>query len=181
MGKVKKVKISAAKRSKHLKSKKQNTKLKVAQIKTEKLKKKESRNNALDKFSLNKDKKEKKNLKRKRKGGSVNNLAENTDLNDEQIVENIRDILDDEDKIENYSDEDEDSSIKRSKNYFEDEDGNSLEKEYTKKNFAKKDESKLEIDLLPIKNKYGEIITRTAKLDYTDFKKSKLKENEEKK
>lgn len=165
---VKKVKISAVKRAHHLKSKKKVTKP------TTKVKSAENLLKKGPQYPIKKSKK-----KEKPKNSRQRNVAAEESEDDEQIAENIRDIIDDDDL--DYLQE---INIKSRKRKYQEEESNEaqeFEDIYTKQTFKEKSEKKVIVDLLPIKSKAGEIITRTAELDYIPKKpgEDKVGEDEE--
>lgn len=87
---------------------------------------------------------------------------------DESGIEDMLDMMDDEDKelLNGYR-----SSQKRKRDENDDEDNvkaRGFEKEHAHKANAEASKKKKTIDLLPIKNKIGEIITRTTEVDVKD-------------
>lgn len=95
-----------------------------------------------------------------------------SDDEDEDILENVKDCLDEEDL--QYLQESK-KPKKRKVATPDEQEVKHIEREYSKKTAIENSEKKVTLSLLPIKSKDGEIITRTTDVDYTP----KAKEIEE--
>lgn len=99
---------------------------------------------------------------------ATQNGSQGVDENDEDNMDDILDMMDDEDKaiIEGYR-----TAQKRKRDENEDENtisANKLEKQYATEKNAESFNKKRTVNLLPIKTKLGEIITRTTEVDIED-------------
>lgn len=190
----KKVKISNAKRSQHLKQKKNYTKpLQKKQLATKASKTSEKSGPASKKIfgraSLDKPRpKKKQRIVQQLPLPAASNgaQAQVADENDEDNYDDILDMMDDEDRaaIEGYR-----NAQKRKRDENDDEantNATELEKQYAgEKNAESYLKTKRTVNLLPIKTKMGEIITRTTEVDIEDEVEpeddlgSEVEENEE--
>ncbi|XP_067615476.1 nucleolar complex protein 3 [Eurosta solidaginis] len=174
---TKKVKISAVKRNAHLKSKKtpltKQQQHKLAQQKAAKDRKQNI-------FRQKAKKREQLPKNRKQKTDYYNDPLANDDddIDASEVVENIADMLDGDD-LEYLHAKGLNKQRKR-KNVHEFEEEKhaiGLEKAYSNKAVEENEKKKVKINLLPIKNCDGQIITRSTEVDY--IPKPKVKRNEE--
>lgn len=173
----KKVKISAVKRSAHLKSKKtpitKQQQHKLAQQKAAKDRKQNI-------FRQKAKKREQLPQKRKQKADIYNDPLDNDgdDVDPSELVNNIADMLDGDD-LEYLHEKGLNKQRKRKNavDVVEEKESVGLEKAYTSKAVEDNENKKVEVNLLPIKSRDGQIITRTAEVDY--IPKPKLKREEE--
>lgn len=163
----KKVKISAVKRSAHLKSKKTPlTKQQQQKLNQQKASKEKKQNI----FSMKAHKKD--NLAQRKKLNKQQSLGlplqngNASDEDEEQLVDNIADMLDGDD-LEYLQTKGGGRQRKRKNESTTDEkDAVGLELAYTSDSVKEKATQKVKINLLPIKSRDGEIITRTTEVDY---------------
>ncbi|XP_014097597.1 nucleolar complex protein 3 [Bactrocera oleae] len=174
---TKKVKISAVKRSAHLKSKKtpltKQQQHKLAQQKAAKDRKQNI-------FRQKAKKREQLPQNRKQKGDIYNDPLDNEgdDLDPSELVNNISDMLDGDD-LEYLHEKGLNKQRKRKNatDVAEVKESVGLEKAYTNKAVVDNEKKKVKVNLLPIKSRDGQIITRTAEVDY--IPKPKIKRGEE--
>ncbi|CAD6995678.1 unnamed protein product [Ceratitis capitata] len=174
---TKKVKISAVKRSAHLKSKKtplsKQQQHKLAQQKAAKDRKQNI-------FRQKAKKREQLPQRRKQIGDILNDPLKNDDDDEDpsRLVENIADMLDGDD-LEYLHEKGLNKQRKRKNvsDVAEEKQSVGLEKAYTNKAVEENDKKKVKINLLPIKSRDGHIITRSAEVDY--IPKPKLKRGKE--
>ncbi|XP_043652013.1 nucleolar complex protein 3 homolog [Drosophila teissieri] len=178
---TKKVKISSVKRAAHLKSKK--TPLSKQQQQKQKQKRdqlKSKREQGQNIFSQKARKRD--NLAQRKKHNKLASLGldpleEDNEDGDDEMLDNVADMLDGDDlallqankrkrksKPTGEEDPDQGQSI-------------GLEKAYASDTKKEQDVQKIKLDLLPIKSRDGQIITRTTEVDY--IPKSKLKKKNE--
>ncbi|XP_054744428.1 nucleolar complex protein 3 homolog [Anastrepha obliqua] len=176
---TKKVKISAVKRSAHLKAKKtplsNQQQHKLAQQKAAKDRKQNI-------FRQRAKKREQLPQKRKQRIDYSNDPLGNDedDLDPSEVVENIGDMLDGDDL--EYLHEKGINKQRKRKNagdFSEEKDSVGLEKAYTTKAVEENDKKKVKINLLPIKSRDGQIITRSTEVDYIPKPKIKRNSDEE--
>ncbi|XP_011184791.1 nucleolar complex protein 3 homolog [Zeugodacus cucurbitae] len=174
---TKKVKISAVKRSAHLKSKKtpltKQQQHKLAQQKAAKDRKQNI-------FRQKAKKREQLPQKRKQKADIYNDPLDNDgdDEDPSELVNNIADMLDGDDL--EYLHEKGLNKQRKRKNAIDvaqQKESVGLEKAYTSKAVEDNETKKVKINLLPIKSRDGQIITRTAEVDY--IPKAKIKRGDE--
>ncbi|XP_039492672.1 nucleolar complex protein 3 homolog [Drosophila santomea] len=178
---TKKVKISSVKRAAHLKSKK--TPLSKQQQQKQKQKRdqlKSKREQGQNIFSQKARKRD--NLAQRKKHNKLASLGldpleEDDEDGDDEMLDNVADMLDGDDLALLQA-----SKRKRKAKATGEEDpdqGQSigLEKAYASDTKKEQDVQKIKLDLLPIKSRDGQIITRTTEVDY--IPKSKLKKKNE--
>lgn len=103
-------------------------------------------------------------------------MPRNSDDEDEDILETVRDCLDEEDlQLLQESKK----PKKRKAGHPDEEEVKHIEREYSKSNAIEKSEQKVTLSLLPYKSKDGEIITRTTDVDYTPKPKQGKKSKED--
>lgn len=171
------MKISAVKRSAHLKSKKtpltKQQQHKLAQQKAAKDRKQNI-------FRQKAKKREQLPQNRKQKGDIYNDPLDNEgdDLDPSELVNNISDMLDGDD-LEYLHEKGLNKQRKRKNatDVAEVKESVGLEKAYTNKAVVDNEKKKVKVNLLPIKSRDGQIITRTAEVDY--IPKPKIKRGEE--
>lgn len=163
----KKVKISAVKRAAHLKSKKtpltKQQQHKLAQQKAAK----EKKQNIFMQKARKKDNlaQKKKQNKRESLGYLPLDAAGSDDDGDgDQLLDNVADMLDGEDL--EYLEAKRGGSQSKRKRKTEIEEEVILEKSYATASVKEKETQKIKVNLLPIKSRDGEIITRTTEVDY---------------
>ncbi|KAL5279705.1 NOC3L family protein [Megaselia abdita] len=104
-------------------------------------------------------------------------MPKHSDDEDEDILENVKDCLDEEDL--QFLQESK-KPKKRKAGLPEEEEVKDMEREYNKNTAIENADKKVTLSLLPIKSKDGEIITRTTDVDYTPkAKEAKVVEVEE--
>ncbi|XP_055850175.1 nucleolar complex protein 3 homolog [Episyrphus balteatus] len=171
---VKKVKISNVKRTAHLKSKKKTlTKSQQQRANAKGAAKKQNIFNAPPKPS-------KKDLLLKRKSKYYNEPEPAEDEDDDQIVDNVMDMLDGDD-LEYLEAAGANKQRKRKlADTTVDAESVGIESRYSAQNLKEKSDMKIQINLLPIKNRDGQIISRTTEVDYKPKPKIAKKDTDEK-
>ncbi|KAM7360569.1 nucleolar complex protein 3 [Cochliomyia hominivorax] len=178
---TKKVKISSVKRSAHLKNKKTPlTKQQQQKLAQQKAAKERGSNIFIQKARKKDDVFQKKKQNKRASLGLPLNMDEDQD--EDELLDNVADMLDGEDleylqlkrgvkqrkRKHAIDDEAEHDDIKHSVG---------LEKQFAVETALEEETKKIKVDLLPIKSRDGEIITRTAEVDYKP--KAKLKKIQE--
>lgn len=171
---VKKVKISSVKRTAHLKAKKKTLSKSQQQ-------RANAKGNATKKQNIFNapSKPNKKDILLKRKSKYVNEKQPDDDEDDDQIVDNVMDMLDGDD-LEYLEAAGSNKQRKRKLADITDEaESVGIESRYSAQNLKEKSEMKIKINLLPIKNRDGQIISRTTEVDYKPKPKIPKKDAEE--
>lgn len=179
----KKVKISSVKRSAHLKNKKAPlTKQQQQKLAQQKAAKERGANIFIQKARKKDDVFQKKKQNKRESMGLPLNVDEDGEQDEDELLDNVADMLDGEDleylqlkrgvkqrkRKHAVDDEAEHDDIKYSVG---------LEKQFAVDTALEEESKKIKIDLLPIKSRDGEIITRTTEVDYKP--KPKVKKEEE--
>lgn len=170
------MKISSVKRTAHLKTKKK-TLTKSQQQRAN------AKGNATKKQNIFKApaKPSKKDLLLKRKSKYYNEPEPAEDEDDDEIVGNVMDMLDGDD-LEYLEAAGANKQRKRKLvTNTADVESVAIESHYTAQNFKEKSDMKIKVNLLPIKNSDGQIISRTTEVDYKPKPKIAKKDKMEKK
>ncbi|XP_068153328.1 nucleolar complex protein 3 [Drosophila tropicalis] len=183
---TKKVKISAVKRAAHLKSKK--TPLTKQQQQKQKQKrdqlssKREQGQNIFSQKARKKD-----NLAQRKKYNKLASLGlkDQDDEDDdefgggsEQMLDNVADMLDG-DELALLNERKRKRKVKNVEDHVQQERSIGLEMDYAKASKQEELTQKIRVNLLPIKSREGEIITRSTEVDYVSQPKRKRVEDEE--
>ncbi|XP_037817854.1 nucleolar complex protein 3 homolog [Lucilia sericata] len=181
---TKKVKISSVKRSAHLKNKKAPlSKQQQQKLAQQKAAKERGSNIFIQKARKKDDVFQKKKQNKRESLGLPMNVDEDGDQDDDELLDNVADMLDGEDleylqlkrgkqrkRKHAVEDEAEHDDLKHSVG---------LEKQFAVDTALEEETKKIKVDLLPIKSRDGEIITRTAEVDYKPKPKVKKGQAEE--
>ncbi|XP_016978366.1 nucleolar complex protein 3 homolog [Drosophila rhopaloa] len=180
---TKKVKISSVKRAAHLKSKKtpltKQQQQKQKQKRDQLTSKREQGQNIFSQKARKRD-----NLAQRKKHNKLVSLGldplEDNEEDDDEVLDNIADMLDGDDLALLQA-----NKRKRKAKTAGEEDpeqGQSIGLERAYASDTKKEQAaqKIKLDLLPIKSRDGQIITRTTEVDYLPKPKQKKKNEEEK-
>lgn len=176
------MKISSVKRSAHLKNKKAPlSKQQQQKLAQQKAAKERGANIFIQKARKKDDVFQKKKQNKRESLGLPVNINAGDDQDEDELLDNVADMLDGEDLEYLYLKR---GKLRKRKHAIDDEAEHDdikhsvgLEKQFAVDTALEEETKKIKVDLLPIKSREGEIITRTAEVDYKP--KPKVKKGQE--